>query len=63
MRGWVDRSEITSTVYGDPKRRRRSSPENKIVAHGRCDVTELELFDDIANRRPRISDANVRFGS
>jgi uncharacterized protein YjiS (DUF1127 family) len=50
----IDRSEITSIVYGDPKERRRSCAENKIVAHGRrwCDATERELFDDIANGRP-----------
>jgi uncharacterized protein YjiS (DUF1127 family) len=49
----IDRSEITSIVYGDPKWRRRSCAENKIVAQGRrwCDTTERELFDDIANGR------------
>jgi len=49
----IDRSEVTSIVYGDPRERRRqctekqssSSPGPSLV---RCDA---ELIDDIANRR------------
>lgn len=49
----IDRSEITSIVYGDPKGRRRSCAENKFVAQGRrwCDATERELIGDFTNGR------------
>jgi uncharacterized protein YjiS (DUF1127 family) len=49
----IDRSEVSAIVYGDPKGRRRSCAENKIVAEGRrwCDATERELIDDITNGR------------
>jgi uncharacterized protein YjiS (DUF1127 family) len=49
----IDRSEVTSIVYGDPKGRRRGCAENKIVAEGRrwCDATERELIGDITNGR------------
>ena len=35
----IDRSEVTSIVYGPPKGRRRNRAENNIVAQGRrwCD--------------------------
>jgi uncharacterized protein YjiS (DUF1127 family) len=47
----IDRSELTSIVYGNPKGRRRGCAE--IVAQGRrwCDATERELIDDIVNGR------------
>jgi uncharacterized protein YjiS (DUF1127 family) len=49
----IDRSEVTSIVYGDPKGRRRGCAENKIVAEGRrwCDATERGLIGDITNGR------------
>src|SRR5262245_24430415 len=49
----IDRSEVTSIVYGDPNGRRRGCAENKIVAEGRrwCDATERELIADITNGR------------
>lgn len=49
----IDRSEVTSIVYGDPKGRRRGCAENNIVAQGRrwCDATERELIGDITNGR------------
>jgi uncharacterized protein YjiS (DUF1127 family) len=51
----IERSEVTSIVYGDPKGRRRGCTENKIVApyEGRrwCDATERELIGNITNRR------------
>jgi uncharacterized protein YjiS (DUF1127 family) len=49
----IDRSEVTSIVYGDPKGRRRGCAENNIVAQGLrwCDATERELIDDMANGR------------
>ncbi len=49
----IDRSEVASIVYGDPKGRRRGCAENKMVApyEGRrwCDATERELIGDITN--------------
>jgi uncharacterized protein YjiS (DUF1127 family) len=49
----IDRSEVTSIVYGPPKGRRRNCAENNIVAQGRrwCDSTERELIEDRANCR------------
>jgi uncharacterized protein YjiS (DUF1127 family) len=51
----IDRSEVTSIVYGNPKGRRRACAENNIAApyEGRrwCDVTERELTGDITNYR------------
>src|SRR5262247_2382493 len=49
----IDRSEVTSIVYGPPKGRRRNCAENDIVAQGRrwCDSTERELIEDRANCR------------
>lgn len=47
----IDRSEVTSIVYGNPKGRQRGCAENRIEAQGRrwCDATERELIDDITN--------------
>jgi len=51
----IDRSEVTSIVYGDPKGRRRGCAENKTVPpyEGRrwCDATERELIGDITSGR------------
>jgi uncharacterized protein YjiS (DUF1127 family) len=49
----IDRSEVTSIVYGSPNGRRRNCAENSIVAQGRrwCDATERELIGDITNGR------------
>jgi len=48
----IDRSEVTSIVYGDPKGRRRRCAENMAAPYeGRrwCDATERVLICDIAN--------------
>jgi uncharacterized protein YjiS (DUF1127 family) len=49
----IDRSEVTSIVYGPPNGRRRNCTENKLVSpyegHRWCDSTERELIDDRAN--------------
>jgi uncharacterized protein YjiS (DUF1127 family) len=51
----IDRSEVTSLVYGNPEGRRRGCAENNIAApyEGRrwCDATERELIGDIMNHR------------
>ena len=51
----LDRSEITSIVYGDPKGRRRRCAKNKLMApyegHRWCDATERELIGDITSGR------------
>ena len=51
----IDRSEVTSIVYGPPNGRRRNYAENNLVSpyEGRrwCDSTERELIDNRANYR------------
>ena len=51
----IDRSEVTSIVYGSPEGRRRGCAENNIASpyEGRrwCDATERELIDDRINHR------------
>jgi uncharacterized protein YjiS (DUF1127 family) len=50
----IDRSEVTSIVYGDPKGRRRRCTANLAAPwEGRrwCDATERALIGDIANGR------------
>ena len=51
----IDRSEVTSLVYGNPEGRRRGCAENNIASpyEGRrwCDATERELIGDIMNYR------------
>jgi uncharacterized protein YjiS (DUF1127 family) len=51
----IDRSEVTSLVYGNPEGRRRGCAENSIAApyEGRrwCDATERELIGDFMNHR------------
>jgi uncharacterized protein YjiS (DUF1127 family) len=50
----IDRSELTSIVYGDPKGRRRGCAENIASPYeGRrwCDSTERELIGDMTNYR------------
>jgi uncharacterized protein YjiS (DUF1127 family) len=50
----IDRSELTSIVYGDPRGRRRRGMENMEAPYeGRrwCDATERALIGDIANGR------------
>jgi uncharacterized protein YjiS (DUF1127 family) len=49
----IDRSEVASVVYSDPKERRRVCAEDKTMAapyEGRrwCDATERELIAEIA---------------
>jgi uncharacterized protein YjiS (DUF1127 family) len=49
----IDRSEVASIVYSDPRERRRSYAENKIMApyegHRWCDATERELTGHITS--------------
>jgi uncharacterized protein YjiS (DUF1127 family) len=50
----IDRSEVTSLVYGNPDGRRRGCAENIAAPYeGRrwCDATERELIGDIMNYR------------
>ena len=54
----IDRSEVTSIVYGDPTGRRRRCTENMSAPYeGRrwCDATQRALIGDIAGgRRARV---------